>query len=183
MTDLDVLAEEVKVSGRTLRRGAARGAVRVSRPGPRRIVVTPREHDYLRRHWPLLATLVGVLRTQSNVRLAVLYGSFARGQETAGSDVDLLIRFRRETLTARVRVQELLEQATGLSVQIATLGDAEASPLLLADAVREGRVLVDRDAGWKQLERRRQAIERDAAKQEARLEREAWEALERLEAE
>ena len=180
MTDLDAIAEDVRVSGRTLRRAAARGAVRVSRLSPRRIVVSPREHDYLRRHWPLLASLMAVLRTQSNVRLAVLFGSLARGEGGESSDVDLLVRFRGESLAARARLLELLEQAAGRPVQIVTLAEAEASPLLLADAVRDGRVLVDRDSDWKQLERRRPAIELDAAREGARLEREAWEALESL---
>jgi len=91
MTTLDRLAREVGASGRTLRRAAARGLVKSTRPTPRRIEVTPGELRYVRRHWPLLEELVAALRTEPSVRLAVLFGSFARGESHAGSDIDLLV--------------------------------------------------------------------------------------------
>ena len=81
MTELDALAEEVGTSGRTLRRAAARGAIRCQRPSERRIVVSPREYDYVRRHWPFFDRLLAALRTQPSVRLAVVFGSVARGEE------------------------------------------------------------------------------------------------------
>jgi predicted nucleotidyltransferase len=39
-----------------------------------------------------------VLRTQPNVRLAVLFGSVSRGDERPDSDVDLLVQFGRDEL-------------------------------------------------------------------------------------
>ena len=109
MTELDQLAEEIGTSGRTLRRAAARGAIRCLRPSERRIVVPPTEHDYVRRHWPLFDRLLQALRTQPNVRLAVLFGSVARGVEDAGQrlavslEVDELAVLR----TARIPSQVL----------------------------------------------------------------------------
>jgi hypothetical protein len=40
--------------------------------------VTAEEQRYILDHWPLLAQLRRALRTEPNVRLAVVYGSIAR---------------------------------------------------------------------------------------------------------
>src|SRR5712692_763262 len=134
MTELDALAEEVGTSGRTLRRAAARGAVRCRRLSERRIVVPPSEYDYIRRHWLLFDRLLGELRTQLNVPLAVLFGSVARGEEDAASDLDLLVALRRDGSGPRADARERLEAAAGgRRVQVVGLGEAKASPLLLAD--------------------------------------------------
>ena len=101
MTELAFLAEEVQANERTLRRAANRGTIRCNREGPRKISLPRGEYDYLRTCWPLLARLVGVLRTLPAVRLAVLYGSLARGEGRSDSDVDLLVRFRDDTIRAR----------------------------------------------------------------------------------
>jgi hypothetical protein len=89
------LAANLDVEERTLRRAVAQGALRTSRSGPRRLQLAPGEREYLRTHWPLLSGLRRTLRTEHDVRLAVLYGSLARGDEDAGSDLDL--RLRRDT--------------------------------------------------------------------------------------
>jgi len=183
MTELDQLAEEIGTSGRTLRRAAARGAIRCLRPSERRIVVPPTEHDYVRRHWPLFDRLLQALRTQPNVRLAVLFGSVARGEEDAASDLDLLAEFRRDGVGARAQAREQLENAAGRRVQLVGLGEAKASPLLLADILRDGRVLVDRDGEWSKLKRRERAIQQQAREADRRLDEEAWAALEHLDSE
>ena len=180
MTDLDQLAAEVGTSGRTLRRAAARGAIRCRRPSERRTVVSPREYDYVRRHWPLLDRLLAALRTQPNVRLAVLFGSVARGEEDAASDLDLLVEFRRDGVGARAEAREQIEAAAGPRVQLVGLAEAKASPLLLADILRDGRVLVDRDGEWPKLKRRERAIQQQARGADRLLDEEAWTALEHL---
>ena len=182
MTELDALAKEVGTSGRTLRRAAARGTIRYQRPTERRIVVPPREYDYVRRHWPLFERLLHVLRTQPRVRFAVVFGSFARGDEQAASDVDLLVQLRSDGSGARAELREQLETAAGRRVQLVGLDEAERSPLLLADVLRDGRVLVDRDGCWPTLKRRARAIERQAKEADRRLDEEAWAALEHLDA-
>lgn len=182
MTELDTLAAEVGASGRTLRRAAARGAIRCRRPSERRIVVPPREYDYVRRHWPLFDRLLEALRTQPNVRLAVVFGSVARGEETVDSDLDLLVELRQDDFRVRARVHEQLAPAAGRRVQIIGLGQAEQSPLLLADVLRDGRVLVDRHAQWQRLKRREREIQRRAREADARLDDAAWVALEHLDA-
>ena len=90
MTILEEVAADVGVHERTLRRGLADGLLRGRRP----TILAPGEATYLRAHWPLLSALRAVLRTERNVRLAMLIGSAARGELTEDSDVDLLVHWR-----------------------------------------------------------------------------------------
>lgn len=91
MTELAGLAETIGTSGRALRRAAARGLIRVQRPSPYTVEISGEERRYIRTHWPLLRSLNAGFRTEHNVRLAVLYGSAARGDDRPGSDVDLIL--------------------------------------------------------------------------------------------
>jgi len=85
------LARHLDVPERTLRRAAAEGLIRGERTGPRRFRTSLREEAYLRAQWPLLRELRGALRTEPNVRLAILFGSQATATTTEHSDVDLLV--------------------------------------------------------------------------------------------
>lgn len=177
MSELDQLAGDVGVSGRTLRRAAERQTIRVTRSSPRVINVPAREHEYVRTHWALLERALQVLRTRPAVRLAVLFGSAARGDGSRGSDVDILVRVRggwRERADSALA----LENALGRSVQLVDL--ELAPPLLLSDVLRDGRVLADRDGDWARLNRRWGSLERAARAEDARLERIARETLERF---
>ncbi len=91
MGAIQELAADLAVEGRTLRRAVSQGTLRASRDGSRDLRLAPGERDYLRAHWPLLSELRGVLLPEHDVRLAVLYGSLARGDEDVGSDLDLLV--------------------------------------------------------------------------------------------
>jgi predicted nucleotidyltransferase len=118
------------------------------------------------------------------VRLGVLFGSVARGEEDAASDLDLLVALRRDGSGPRAAARERLEAAAGgRRVQLVGLGEARALPLLLADILRDGRVLVDRDGEWPKLKRRERAIQQQAREADRRLDEEAWAALERLDSE
>jgi predicted nucleotidyltransferase len=158
MGPIQELARETGAEERTLRRAASQGTLRVRRIGPRRLRIEPGEREYLRTHWQLLADLREALRTQRDVRLAVLYGSLARGDEDAGSDLDLLVslagdRGRSVNLSAHLR------SASERPVDIAHLEQVEdGAPLLLDRILDEGRVLVDRDGKWPVLRQRRRAI-------------------------
>jgi predicted nucleotidyltransferase len=146
------LAGELDVEERTLRRAVAQGALRATRPGPRRLQLAPGEREYLQAHWLLLSQLRQALRTEHGVRLAVLYGSLARGDEDDGSDLDLLGSFAGDRPLTGSRLTARLQRVSGRRVDIARLDRVEArAPLLLDRVVEEGRVLIDRDGEWERL--------------------------------
>ena len=153
------LAGEFNVEERTLRRAAAQGTLRGARSGPRRFRLAVGEREYLGDHWPLLAELRSALRTERQIRLAVLYGSMARGDEDADSDLDLLIDIADASSWSSSQLASRLERLVGRRVDIARLDRVEAdAPLLLDRVLDEGRVLVDRGGHWQRLNERRRAI-------------------------
>jgi predicted nucleotidyltransferase len=170
-----MLAGDVGVHGRTLRRAAERGLLRASRRGAREVVLPPSERSYVRAHWPLVSRLLEALRKQPNVRLAVLFGSVARGSERADSDLDLLVSLTRDDHLVRAELVDALQEAAGRRGQLVSLDQAEDSPLLLADVLTDGRVLVDRDGEWPRLRRRERQIIEQARAEDERLQRIAWE--------
>lgn len=183
MGQLQKLAWEAGADERTLRRAVIGGTVRCRRPSPRRLEVSPEERAYLREHWPLLANLRQALRTEPNVRFAALFGSVARGTETAASDLDVVIDLKRHSRHGSARLRDRLHAVSGREVQLVHLADVEESaPDLLGEIVTEGRVLVDRDRCWPRLQRRRwQILERarEAGQELLAAEREIAKRLER----
>lgn len=122
------------------------------------------ERRYVVGHWPLLAQLRGALRTERNVRLAVVYGSVARGEDTLGSDVDVLVSLAEDRPDAAVKLAVRLEGALGRRVDVARVERVrETAPLLLLRAMDEGRVLLDRDGEWAGLRERRGQLARRAS--------------------
>lgn len=165
MNDLLTLASEVRVNERTLRRAINEGTLRGNRISPRKLRLPLAEGEYVRSHWGLLAQLREALRTESNVRFALLFGSTARGDDTEESDIDLLVEMRDSSFQRTLALALKLEPLLGRAVQVLALDEAESNPLLLADAVREGRVIVDRDDRWPQFRARRATLERRAQAQ------------------
>jgi len=159
---LQELAGDLRVSERTLRRAWGRGMVRGRRVSPYRLEVPVRERVYLRRHWPTLSGLQAALRTEPNVAMAVVFGSVARGDDDAESDVDLLVALREPGVGARVALADRLRERTGLVLEVVALDDAKRHPALLAQVLRDGRVLVDRDGRWSDLMAQRDLIRREA---------------------
>jgi predicted nucleotidyltransferase len=152
------LAAAIGAEPRTLRRAVSDGLVRCRRPSPRRLEIDDRERAYLARQWPLLAALRSALRNEPRVRLAVLFGSTARGDDRADSDVDVLVAVSGERPSG-TELARRLGRATGeRPVDVLLLDDAQRSPAALADVVREGRVLIDRDGLWATLTHRRHEI-------------------------
>jgi predicted nucleotidyltransferase len=160
MTELALLAEAVGVDERTLRRAVTQGTLHGSRPTPRTLEVPLSERRYARRSWPLLAALRQALRTQRNVRAALLFGSGARGTDTPDSDVDVLVDLHDARLDRVVDLGARLTAVVGRPVDVVRLEDAEADPAFLADIVAEARVLVDRNGIWPALARREPSLRR-----------------------
>lgn len=148
---LRTLARQLEVPERTLRRAAAQGLIRGRRLSERRYKTTLREESYLRSHWGLLSGLRSALRTEPNVRLAVLFGSLAKGEGSESSDVDLLVVLRDDSAGAIAGLSGRLEERIGRDVQAVSVAEAQRSPALMLDALADGRVLVDRDGMWRRL--------------------------------
>jgi uncharacterized protein len=154
MDSLGRAASELEIPERTLRRAASEGLVLGERLSPRRFRITFREEAYLRGHWALLRALRAALRTEPNVRLAVLFGSMAIGNDDEHSDIDLLVVLREPAVSRLAELAERLSRRTGREVQLVRLADAQTSPALMSDVIDHGRVLVDRDGSWSGLKRR-----------------------------
>jgi predicted nucleotidyltransferase len=163
---LGQLAGEVGVHERTLRRAVAKGLIHARRPSARQLFLPDPETAWVRAHWPLVGQLLAALRTEPNLKLVVLFGSVARGDEVKGvSDVDLMVEFRRPFPGALEALRLRLSQQLPAEAQLVPLEGARRNPRLLTEVLRDGRPLVDRDQSWSRL----QARARDAQVQADRL--------------
>lgn len=150
---LHELAQEVDVSERTLRRSVSSELIRAHRPSSRRLLLSEPEVEWVRSHWGLVSELRTGFRTELNVELAVLFGSVARGDDVTGiSDVDLLVGLRRPAPGALEGLRARLGARLSAKVQLVPLEAARRNPRLLAEVVRDGRPLVDRERSWQRLQ-------------------------------
>lgn len=180
MTTLALLAKEVGVNERTLRRAVDEGTLRGRRLSPRRLELTLAERGYVRRSWRVLAALRGALRTEQNVRFALLFGSVAAGTDTAASDIDVLVDLRDGSLERVADLNAKLSVATGRNVDVVRLEDAEGELSFLADVLAYGRVLVDREGMQPRLHRREAELGRRGRQEDAGRTRAALVAIDRL---
>jgi predicted nucleotidyltransferase len=162
-------AKRIGCSERTLRRYTNGGLLHGRRVAGGQLELSQTEEVYLRGHWALLSKLMGALRTEREVRLAVLFGSTATGEDTPVSDVDLLVVHRRTEAMAHMGLRRRLRHALGTPVDIVTLEQAEMQPSLLADVLREGRVLIDREDLWSSLQLRRDEILAAGAREDEQI--------------
>lgn len=169
-------AAKVGLSERTLRRYVDDGLLRARRVAGQ-LELSPSEERYLREHLELLTGLRAALRTERNVRLAVLYGSMATGEDRDDSDVDLLVGLERGGMSELAGVLRRLEDALGRKTHLVSVQDARAAPSLLIDVIDEGRVLIDRDGTWGEIASSRDLVARRARRHEAELTRRAAAAI------
>jgi predicted nucleotidyltransferase len=99
----------------------------------------------------MLRALRAALRTEPNVRLAVLFGSTATGGDDERSDVDVLVVLHDSDVSRLAELAERLSRRLGREMQIVRLSEAQASPVLMVDIIDHGRVLVDRDDLWSRV--------------------------------
>jgi predicted nucleotidyltransferase len=174
------LARELDVSDRTLRRAVASELLRGVRRSANKLEISSEERAYIRSHWDLLQTLVGVLRTEPGIEAAVLFGSVAKGTDRADSDVDLAIELRNEARTSLPTLERRVGRAVDRPVHIVLLEDILTDGRFALEIVDHGRPLTDRGEVWASLRRRRATLARKAAAQATAREREmaaAWETL------
>lgn len=92
----------------------------------------------------------------------------------------MLVDLRDSSLDRLIDVQEKLTSAVDRQLDIVRLADAEAEPALLAEAVADGRVLVDRVGLWPTLCRRESRLRRYGGEREAQRAQDALAAIDRL---
>jgi predicted nucleotidyltransferase len=131
MNGLALLAEELGVNERTLRRAVSQGTLVGSRRAPRRLELTLQEREYVRRSWGLLSALRAALRTECNVRFALLFGSTAAGTDTEDSDVDVLVDLRDASFERVADLRTKLTRLVGRPVDVVELKDAETEASFL----------------------------------------------------
>ncbi|HEY1457505.1 MAG TPA: nucleotidyltransferase domain-containing protein [Solirubrobacteraceae bacterium] len=169
MDSLRRLAAELSIPERTLRRAAAEGLLHGRRLSQRRFHTPLREESYLRSHWELLRSLRSALRTEPNVKLAVLFGSAANGEDRTDSDLDILVVLGDDPVGRLADLAGRLTYRLGRDAQLVRLRDAERSPVLMAAILQEGRVLVDREGFWTALRVSMPRWQRHARRAEAPL--------------
>jgi len=167
MSALADLSRDIGVDERTLRRAVAQGTLRGTRPSPRKLELSLSERAYVRRSWPLVAALRTALRTEPNVRFALLFGSAATGEDTSRSDVDVLVELRDPSLERLLALERRLTEHVGRPVELVRLADARRDPVFFALAFEQGRVLVDRSGIGTALRRRAVRLARDEPQREA----------------
>lgn len=89
----------------------------------------------------LAGDLAHALEGSSGVRLAVMFGSVARGTARSNSDIDVGILLDDDDGLPALRV--LIERAVRRSVDLVSL--RRAPPLLRFEIARAGQVLIERD--------------------------------------
>lgn len=177
MSSLQQLAADVGIPERTLRRAVETHTLRGRRPSPRKLALDDAEREYVRRHWGLLQDLREALRTEPNVKLAVLFGSTARGDAGPRSDVDLVVSWKDSKRARPGALMAKLEAATGREVDLTQWARAKKSPLLVDRVVKEGRVIVDRAYAWPRLVAGADTVAARARRHERKLARDAEAAL------
>jgi predicted nucleotidyltransferase len=180
MTPLQLLAQDVGANERTLRRAVTQGTVRANRPSPRKLEIPLTELQYVRRSWPMISLLRSALRTEHNVRFALLFGSRALGTDGPNSDVDVLVALRDPDLAHLIDLKTRLSDVLGREVDLVVLDQAKREPAFLAQALDEGRVLVDRDRRWRGLRAQKGRLRQRGANVDAQRIRDALAGIDRL---
>jgi len=180
MRSLQLLARDVGVNERTLRRAVTQGTLRASRSSPRKLEIPLTECQYVRRSWPIISALRTALRTERNVRFALLFGSCARGTDGPNSDVDVLVVLRDPDLAHLIDLRTRLTDLVGREVDLVLLDQVVQEPFFLAQVLDEGRVLVDRDNRWHVLRAQEPRLRQRAARADARRVSDALMGIDRM---
>lgn len=120
------------------------------------------------------------LRTEHNVRFALLFGSAATGIDTPDSDVDVLVDMSDARFERVVDLGTKLTRLVGRPVDVVELRHAEADPSFLAEALVDGRVLVDRQDLWPRLLRRETELRRHGSREDVERLQSALAGIDRL---
>jgi len=90
-------------------------------------------------------------------------------QSADTSDIDVLVILRDPDMGRLATMAERLSARVGREIQLVRLSDAEASPILMDEILKHGRVLIDRDAHWPRLQATAERWRRRARRAEESL--------------
>lgn len=76
------------------------------------------EAEWLIKHWGLVKSLQEALKTERLVKVAFIFGSYAKGSEREDSDLDLLVDMENETFTTQSGLHNRLEKKIGRKVDL-----------------------------------------------------------------
>ena len=124
------------------------------------------EEEWLHQHLAIVESLERVLEESSGVESLIMFGSCARGEERSDSDLDLLVGgpiLWNERILFRVH----LEEAVGRKVDLSGLDELRSAPVVLFNALRDGRALRDTRGEWKRLRGEKEQLRREAEAERA----------------
>lgn len=84
------------------------------------------------------------LRMSNKILIAVLYGSYAKGNPHARSDIDLALYLNAENENNKMEIIDTILMATNMDVSILRLDDEDESPFIVQEALK-GIHLVEPD--------------------------------------
>lgn len=130
--------------------------------------LTEAERRWLTGNGALIRDVDVLTRHNKAIDMVVLFGSRARGAQRPDSDVDLLVDgdISGNARALAIMRGELLERLRR-DVEICTLPEAYASPVVLLEATYDGRVLKDTAGRWKRTVEARPRVFRQAAAERA----------------
>ena len=87
----------------------------------------------------IYAKVAKILKDEG-VRKIAIFGSYVRGGEKPGSDIDILVEFlERKSLLDLVRIERELSEALGIKVDLLT--EKSISPYLIDEIKKEMKVI------------------------------------------
>lgn len=90
-------------------------------------------------HKDLFKKISAFLRKEGVIKVAV-FGSYARGEEKPGSDIDLLVEFSEtKGLLTLVRIEREISEFLGVKVDLLT--EESISPYLIEGIKKEAKVI------------------------------------------
>jgi predicted nucleotidyltransferase len=95
--------------------------------------------ENLSRHKELFEKIYSFLEKEGATKIAV-FGSYARGEEMPGSDIDILVEFSKtKSLLTLVRIERELSYILGVKVDLLT--EASINQYLIDEIKKEAKVI------------------------------------------
>jgi predicted nucleotidyltransferase len=95
--------------------------------------------ENLSRHKELFEKISSFLEKEGATKIAI-FGSYARGEEIPGSDIDILVEFSKtKSLLTLVRIERELSDILGVKVDLLT--EASISQYLIDGIKKEAKVI------------------------------------------